>query len=160
MLKRFLVVAALFTPADRLWDTIRALQHLLVFPPQNCEEEPLHIICCNFAGGGIWGELPLTSSVSGWVSLGPSLAKLLSVLTQLPQCKHWEQLCRHRWEKGVCMCVWTHTVTQTHTSTQHCDGTSSKHIHCQNMTNWVWTSPYHTNTSHHRERAWVPQRVG
>lgn len=75
---------------------IRAVQHLLVFQPQNREEESLHTSRCNLAEGGILGELPLTSSVSSSVSLGPSLAKLLSVLTQLPQCKHWEQLCRYR----------------------------------------------------------------
>lgn len=43
-----------------------------------------------------------------------SLAKPLSVLTQLPQCKHWEQLCRHRSQEE---CVYVQRQSETHTHT-------------------------------------------
>lgn len=88
-------------------------------------------IWCNSVEGGERGFLYHPQYRAQYLCYEQSQAALLSVLTQLPQRKHWEQLCRHRWvcvRACVCMCVrcrHKHTHTRTNAAVTHPTNTSA-----------------------------------
>lgn len=151
-----MVKRPLYSADNSSWDVIRAALSLLIFPPPkavvkrhnmphaviqlkgNSKRTSSNILCI---------ELSISGTLSSQALICTDSAASVQTLGTIVQTQM---------RKGVCAWVDTHSLTHTY---QHCSGTSSKHIHCQNMTNWAWTSPYHTNTNHGKGTDWVPIRV-